>query len=804
MLSGVRAVRERKVRGAETGTGLAFGDLLRRHRASANITQEHLAQRTGITPQAIGLLERGERRRPHGYTVRKLAEALELEGRDLAEFESAARRPSACRAAVEPSRRPFPVPLTPLIGREYEVATAANLLRREDVRLLTLTGPGGVGKTRLAIEVAGRSQADFADGVVFVPLAHLRDPELVPSVLAETLGVRDLVDVSLQGALKRHLQGKHILLLIDNLEHLPSAVPVVADLVGGCPRLTVLVTSRSPLRLSGERQFPVPPLSLTKGDSLAHTPAVQLFCQRARAVAPAFELGASNASTVAEICGKLDGLPLAIELAAARVKLFSPKALLDRLDRRLQLLSGGVRDLPERQQTLRGTVAWSYDLLSADEQTLFGRLAVFAGGFTLEAAEAVCSPGTPGEGEVLETLASLVDNSLLVPRSGASPGRESEEPRFAMLETIREYAVERLQSSGEAEALHRAHALYYLVLAEATQPEASAYMLEEWITVLEREHDNLRAALRWAIRHREVDFGTRLGLMLWRFWSERYYGSEGRRWLERVLALGEPEGGVAEPTLPARRWAFLHLVTGMLARGQGDYARAVALYEESLALYRRMDHRKGTSGPLRELGAVAYHRGDYERTVRLSEQALAITREFGSTFGYGLAICTLADALRARGELEQARTLLEESLTLLRRKTYPLRVANALANTLARLGSIECELGRGPRASELYRESLHLARRFGFTYDAVIPLEGMARVLAEQGRPERAARLLGSSAALREEMGRPLTPIARTDHDHAVNASRTELGEDAFAAAWARGHAMPMEEAISSAVGDDE
>jgi tetratricopeptide (TPR) repeat protein len=294
--------------------------------------------------------------------------------------------------------------------------------------------------------------------------------------------------------------------------------------------------------------------------------------------------------------------------------------------------------------------------------------------------------------------------------------------------------------------------------------------------------------------------------MLWRFWAERYHLSEGRRWLEAVLALGAPEGGAgeAEPSdLPTRRWAFLHLVTGILAAGQGDYDRAVALYEESLALYRNMGHRKGMSGPLRELGVVAYHRGDYEVAVRLNEQALAITREFGSAFGEGLTICNLADALRAQGDLERARTLLEEGLASLRRQTYPLRIGNALANTLARLGSIEYEMGREARASKLYAESLELMRRFSFRSAAVDCLEGLARVAAMQGRPERAARLLGASAALRDEMGAPLAPTSRADHDHATNAARAALGQDAFAAAWAVGHAMSLEEAITDALDNE-
>ena len=495
-------------------------------------------------------------------------------------------------------------------------------------------------------------------------------------------------------------------------------------------------------------------------------------------------------------------MPLAIELAAARVKLFSPNALLQRLDPRLPMLSGGARDLPERQQTLRDTIAWSYDLLGFAERTLFGRLSVFAGGFTLDAAEAVCEQGTSDGETVLEILASLVDKSLLVSRTGASDRSGDDEPRFTMLETIREYAAERLGSGDEVAEVYRAHATYYLALAERAQPEVSGLLLGGWLEVLEREHENLRVALRWAIRHGDVDFGTRLALMLWRFWPERRYVTEGRRWLEAVLAMGQPEGGVAEPTISARRWAFLHLVTGMLAGGQGDYDRAIELYEESLALYKNMGHTKGASGPLRELGVVAYHQGDYERAVRLSEQALAMSRESGSAFGSGLAVCTLADALRAQGDIERARTLLAESLASLRRRTYPQRVANAVAVTLSRLGSIECELGRDARALELHKESLVLARQYGFTFDVFSCLEGLARVEAIQGRPERAARLLGSSAARREDIGTHLTQITRADHDHADAIARAALGEDAFEAAWNDGHERPLNEIIDETLAE--
>ena len=793
----------------DAATELSFGDLLRRYRDSANITQEDLAARTGLTPQAIGLLERGKRRRPHSYTVGKLAEGLELTGSKRTRFESAARSSSAHHATDSPSHYNLPIPPTPLIGRDEEVTMVARLLHQVEVRLLTLTGPGGVGKTRLALEVAQRSHEVFADGVVFVALAPLRDVALLPSVLAKTLGIKEVAGQALLETLTRHLQDRQMLLVLDNFEHLPTAAPMVGEIVGKCPQLTVLVTSRKPLRLGGERQFPVPPLPLpdtapqSPADSLELSPAVELFRQRAQAVLPTFELSTTtNAAIVARICQRLDGLPLAIELAAVRVKLLPLQALLARLDRGLQLLTGGVRDLPERQQTLRDTIAWSYELLDGREQALFRHLAVFAGGCTLEAVEDICGfkGDEQAESSVLETLASLVDNSLLASRSESSTCQENEEPRFTMLETVREYALERLISSGEVEEVQRKHTQYYLALAESAQPEATGRLdgVEWWSllsTQLEGEHDNLRAALAWTVQNLQVEAGARLALALWRFWIESSYLSDGRRWMEAILALERAEGRTGEAPHPmaARTKAYLLQVAGILAMAQGDHDHAVALHEEGMSVYQEMGHKKGVSASLRELGFVAYEQGDYERAVRLHEQSLALAREFGTTFGIAWSLRALADAVGGQGDLRRATTLLEESLTLSR----GLKNAWGIVRSLASLGSVACEAGEEARASRLYEESLELGWRVGFKHTILPCLEGLARVAAAQGSMERVARLYGAAAALREDIGWPLPPARRTEHDRTVAAARGALGEDAFAAAWARGHALPLQEAIT-------
>ena len=438
---------------------------------------------------------------------------------------------------------------------------------------------------------------------------------------------------------------------------------------------------------------------------------------------------------------------------------------------------------------------------------MFRRLAVFAGGCTLEAAEAVCGVGGDGpeERDVLEGLASLVDNSKLLSTSEASAVQEDEQPRFTMLETIREYAAERLASSGEAEEAQRKHALYYLALAEAAQPEASGrpdgvVWWSLFLGRLEEEYDNLRAALGWAVQNRELETGARLAIALWRLWSESRHTSEGRRWMEAVLALDASESrtGEAPHGLPARTRAYLLQIAGILAMAQGDHDRAGALHEEAMVVYRDLGHKKGVGASLRELGFVAYERGDYERAVRLHERSLALAREFGTTFSIARSLRALADAVRGQGDLGRATALLEEGLALSR----GLENAWGIVRALASLASVTCESGEYTRANRLYEESLDLGRRVGFKHTILPCLEGLARVAAAQGRMERTARLSGAAAALREEAGWPLPPAKRAGHDRTVTAARAVLGEDAFTAAWAKGHALPLEEAIRDTLGD--
>ncbi|MFQ5796796.1 MAG: BTAD domain-containing putative transcriptional regulator, partial [Candidatus Bipolaricaulia bacterium] len=675
----------------------------------------------------------------------------------------------------------LPIPLTRFIGREKELAVVQERLLDEDVHLLTLTGVGGSGKTRLGLKVAADLIDHFEDGAYFVDLSPLRDPELVISAIAQTLSVKEFGDRPLIDILKRFLRGKQMLLLLDNFEPVVAAAPQVAELLATSPRLKLLVTSREPCHVSGEHVLQVPPLIQSE--------AVQLFIERALAVNPDFAVTDENASTIAEICIRLDGLPLAIELAAARITLLSPQALLKRLGNRLKLLTGGGRDLPARQQTLRATIDWSYDLLDASERTLFRRLSVFVGGGTLEAVEAVCvkTGDLELEVDVLAGLASLMDKNLLQQKEQADG-----EPRFRMLETIREYGLERLETSGEAEATRHTYADYYLALAEEAEPELHGGPEQEmWLDRLEMEHDNLRAALEWLEQSEEVEEELRLAGALWWFWFIHGYLSEGPERLEGALA--EAEGSDVSATVRAKA---LH-GAGVLTLFQGDLGRAAELLEEGLALFRELENKRGSAYSLRELGHVAAKQGDYGRAATLSEESLALSREIGDKWDAAYSLIGLGHVARHQGDLGRVTELCKESLTLFRE----LEDKPGIADSLRELGVTAAVQSDYGRAVALFKEALALYREVGYKPGSTESLEGLAGVAGANGQPERAARLFGAAEALREAIGFPLPPSYRADYyDRNVAAVRTKLGEEAFAMAWAEGRAMTLEQAIAYAL----
>jgi predicted ATPase len=617
--------------------------------------------------------------------------------------------------------------------------------------------------------------------------------------VAQVLGVREAGGEPPRAGLERFLRGKRLLLVLDNVEHLLPAAPLVADLLAACPDLKVLATSRAPLRLRGERQLPVPPLGLPDPDrlpplgQLAAVEAVELFVARAQDVKPDFALSEANAPAVAEIVRRLDGLPLALELAAARVNVLPPAALLARLERRLPLLTGGAQDLPARQRTLRDTIAWSHDLLPPEEQVLFRRLAVFAGECTLEAAEPVANAAGEVGMDLLDGVSSLVDKSLLRQDDRSVP-EGNPEPRFGMLETIREYALERLDAAGEAEATRRAHAAHFLALAEGLRPRIEGADEPAVLARYDAEHANLRAALAWALDRGEADVGLRLVAALWKFWYLRKHLAEGRSWLQRALA----EGAAAAPGLRAEAL----YAASSFAGTQGDYAAATRACEEGLALARRAGDPLRVAMHLFSLGMTASGLGDRPRARARFEEALTLAR--GLDPSHPFATHLLANVLRNLGgavEGEPAATpLLEEALAIWRARGDP----SAIANALDGLGDVARLRGDGARAAALYREALAGRAEVGEREGIADSLERLAWLAAAGPGAERAARLFGAAEALREEIAVPRRPREGAEHGRGVAAARSALGAEAFAVAWEAGRALPLEQAVTEALASAE
>jgi predicted ATPase/DNA-binding CsgD family transcriptional regulator len=764
--------------------------------------------------------------------------------------------------------RQVPLPFTPLIGRKHEVQEACILLRNPNVRLLTVTGAGGIGKTRLALQLAEDVQYEFADGYCFVPLAAITTPQQAVLTIAQTLGLRETRKRQPFEHLKTFLSEKHLLLVLDNFEQVLAAAPLLPELLSACPQLKMLVTSRAVLRVQGEYEFLVPPLPVP---DLHHLPtpevlmqygAVALFMQRAQALQRDFRVTEENAGIIAAICARLDGLPLAIELAAAHSKLLPPRVLLSRLEKPLEVLTRGGPDVPVRQQTMRHTITWSYDLLSTEEQRLFRRLSVFVGGCTLEAAETVCTAPGDMTSPIMDVVASLLDKSLL-----QQVKQEDDEWRLMMLDMIREYGLERLAASGELASTRDAHANYYLELAEEAEPALHSIQQGRWQERLEREHENMQAALQWLLEHHEKEQVARFAGSLLRFWIKRGSLNEGLHWLEQALRGTEQDvsapvrikalfatgvlagllGNVDQATTrcqeclelcqgtgDSRNFVLTSWMLARLATEQGEYALAQAQAEEALEVARKAGDNLARAYALHRLGSIALALGEFEQARKQLEESLVAFTEIGDLFARVEVLRRLAEVFVAQGDEPRALTLLDEGISL----ASKVHDSWTMAGLLNLSGQVELRRGNATRAWSLLEEAQALQKSMGdyqgvalsdsllarvaslkhddtaargFALQSVqvamkvndkrlltTSLEGLAQVAADQEEHVWAARLGGAAEQAREVIGVPLTPVERASRERLIETIQNRLGKQTFAAMWIEGRSMTPEQALAA------
>jgi predicted ATPase/transcriptional regulator with XRE-family HTH domain len=798
----------------ETQARATFGEWLKQRRKELDLTQEDLAQRIGCSTIAIRKLEAGARR-PSKHIATIVADLFQIPGAEIEGFLSFARGLESAQVAPETSpvaprqSGNLPSRLVRLLGREDAANEIGAYLTQGDLRLLTLTGPPGVGKTSLALEVASRLSPLFRDGAYFVQLATVTDPAGVAAAILPLLGLVDSGRGTHERDLAAYLRDKQVLLVLDNFEQIVEAAPSIVSVLEGSPGTKALVTSREPLHVRGEQVYRVPPLPVpeaneTTKEAISHAPSVALFVERASALEPQFALTDADAEAVGAICIHLEGLPLAIELAAARISILTPQEIRAHLESRLTLLSGGPRDLPARQQTLRSAIGWSYALLRDGERSLLARLGVFKGGYTLPAAEAICNARGDLPFDMREGLSSLFDKSLLKRAEVAGVSY------FTMLETIREYALEQLEQRGEVDSIRRLHAEYYLTLSEAAEVGLSGPMQPRLLAQLEIEHANIRASLRWAQEkgvgtdadaREALDIGLRIGGAARHFWLLRGYFREGIEDLQGLLALSPSEITLSSYSKGAKAKALGG--AGRLAYRQGDYAAARSLFSESLALRREIGDKAGIAWSLTHLGMAELQqsvttKSDHSTARALQEEGLILHRELGDGWNIALSLEQLGILAYLDRDYSRAADFFSESLALHKEQGQE----SSIGKLLYQQGVVAYLKKDYPVATALFRESLTSQSGLGYMVGIALNLAALGEVFAETGQPGRGATLLAASDALHRAIGGVMEPSDRLAYDCALDTVRTQIRDNGFERAWQEGQAMSMEQAITLAMAE--